>query len=196
VSYIYRRESGDRVYLEDRESYRAKGKVRNRFVRYLGAVVSRHDHTPLFHFNYRGSCNGGGTARNLLVQLQAAKIPPRLLTVDRKIMGKRPVEEARGVGWHLLGGLSKQPKEVRTLLDRTEVPETPTSFVKRSATGGIHAVKVRARLWEAEREWWSARTPAMRCRTGWNGTRRWRGSGRRWRRSRRRERSGRRRSCT
>ena len=118
----------------------------------VGVVVSRHDHTPLFHFAYRGSRNGGGTARNLLVQLQAAKVPPGLLIVDRGIMGKRLVEEARGVGWHLLGGLSKQPKEVRTLLDRTEVPETPTSFVKRSATGGIHAVKVRARLWEAERE--------------------------------------------
>jgi hypothetical protein len=118
----------------------------------VGVVVSRHDHTPLFHFAYRGSRNGGGTARNLLMPLQAAKVPPGLLIVDRGIMGKRLVEEARGIGWHLLGGLSKQPKEVRALLDRTEVPETPTSFVKRSATGGIHAVKVRARLWDAERE--------------------------------------------
>ena len=152
MSYIYRRESGDRVYLEDRESYRAKGKVRNRFVRYLGAVVSRHDHTPLFHFAYRGNRNGGGTVRNLLVQLQSAKLPPGLLIVDRGIMGKRFVEEARGMGWHLLGGLSKASNEVRAILDATEVPETPTSFVKRSKTGGIHAVKVRARLWDAERE--------------------------------------------
>ena len=37
MSYVYRRKSGDRVYLEERESYRVKGKVRNRFVRYLGA---------------------------------------------------------------------------------------------------------------------------------------------------------------
>ncbi len=56
------------------------------------------------------------------------------------------------MGWHLLGGLSKASKEVRAILDTTEVPETPTSFVKRSKTGGIHAVKVRARLWDAPRE--------------------------------------------
>ena len=36
MSYVYRRKSGDRVYLEERESYRVKGKVRSRFVRYLG----------------------------------------------------------------------------------------------------------------------------------------------------------------
>jgi hypothetical protein len=118
----------------------------------VGVVVSRHDHTPLFHFAYRGNRNGGGTVRNLLVQLQSAKLPPGLLIVDRGIMGKRFVEEARGMGWHLLGGLSKASNEVRAILDATEVPETPTSFVKRSKTGGIHAVKVRARLWDAERE--------------------------------------------
>jgi len=118
----------------------------------VGVVVSRHDHTPLFHFAYRGNRNGGGTVRNLLVQLQSAKVPPGLLIVDRGIMGKRFVEEARGMGWHLLGGLSKASKEVRAILDTTEVPETPTSFVKRSKTGGIHAVKVRTRLWDAPRE--------------------------------------------
>ena len=118
----------------------------------VGVVVSRHDHTPLFHFAYRGNRNGGGTVRNLLVQLQSAKVPPGLLIVDRGIMGKRFVEEARGLGWHLLGGLSKASKEVRAILDTTEVPETPTSFVKRSKTGGIHAVKVRTRLWDAPRE--------------------------------------------
>ncbi len=118
----------------------------------VGVVVSRHDRTPLFHFAYRGNRNGGGTVRNLLVQLQSAKVPPGLLILDRGILGKRFVAEARGMGWHLLGGLSKASKEVRTLLDATEVPETPVSFVKRSKAGGVHAVKVRARLWEDERE--------------------------------------------
>ena len=36
MSYTYRRKVGDRVYLEERESYRQKGKVKSRFVRYLG----------------------------------------------------------------------------------------------------------------------------------------------------------------
>lgn len=118
----------------------------------VGVVVSRHDRTPLFHFAYRGNRNGGGTARNLLVQLQLAKVPPGLLIVDRGVMGKRFVEEARGMDWHLLGGLTKNSKDVQAILDATEVEETPQSFVKRSKKGGIHAVKVRAQLGDTERE--------------------------------------------
>ena len=56
------------------------------------------------------------------------------------------------MGWHLLGGLSQASKEVRSLLDRTEVPETPVSFAKQSKTDGIHAMQVQARLWGTERE--------------------------------------------
>jgi transposase len=118
----------------------------------VGVVVSHHDRTPLFHFAYRGNRNGGGTARNLLVQLQLAKVPPGLLIVDRGVMGKRFVEEARGMDWHLLGGLTKNSKDVQAILDATEVEETPQSFVKRSKKGGIHAVKVRAQLGDTERE--------------------------------------------
>ncbi|EQD41570.1 transposase, partial [mine drainage metagenome] len=36
----------------------------------VGVVVSRHDRAPLAHFIYRGSRNGSGTSRNLLVALQ------------------------------------------------------------------------------------------------------------------------------
>jgi len=86
------------------------------------------------------------------VQHPSAKVPPGLLIKDRGIMWQRFVEEARGMGWHLLGGLSKCSNEVRETLDTTDVPKTPTSFVKRSTTGGIHAVKVRAWSWGALRE--------------------------------------------
>jgi hypothetical protein len=33
MSYTYRRKAHGRVYLEERESYREKGKVRSRFVK-------------------------------------------------------------------------------------------------------------------------------------------------------------------
>ncbi|MGC8699219.1 MAG: IS1634 family transposase [Candidatus Acidifodinimicrobium sp.] len=36
MSFIARRKVGDRVYLEERESYRENGKVKSRFLRYLG----------------------------------------------------------------------------------------------------------------------------------------------------------------
>ena len=62
------------------------------------------------------------------------------------------VEEVRGVGWHFLGGLSKHLSEVREILDRGEVPETPTSFVHVTRAGTIYATKARAALWKTERE--------------------------------------------
>ncbi len=67
-------------------------------------------------------------------------------------MGKTVVEEVRGVGWHFLGGLSKHLSEVREILDRGEVPETPTSFVHVTRAGTIYATKARAALWKTERE--------------------------------------------
>ncbi|MGI0130404.1 MAG: IS1634 family transposase [Thermoplasmata archaeon] len=118
----------------------------------VGVVVSRHDRAPLLHFTYRGSRNGSGTSRNVLVELQRAGIPPGLIIVDRGIANERMATEARGMGWHLLGGLSKQLKEVRTILRETEVPRTPSAYVRGTRQGSIYAVKVRAQLWKEERE--------------------------------------------
>jgi Transposase DDE domain len=118
----------------------------------VGAVVSRHDRMLWRHFVYRGNRHGVGTMRNLLVELQGAKIPPGLLIVDRGLMGREIVEEVRGVGWHLLGGLSKSLKEVRQLLGSVEVPETPTTFVQATRAGAVYATKARGSLWKAERE--------------------------------------------
>ncbi len=118
----------------------------------VGAVVSRHDRMLWRHFVYRGNRHGVGTMRNLLVELQGAKVPPGLLIVDRGLMGREIVEEVRGVGWHLLGGLSKSLKEVRQLLDSIEVPETPTTLVQATRAGVVYAAKARGSLWKAERE--------------------------------------------
>lgn len=118
----------------------------------VGAVVSRHDRMLWRHFVYRGNRHGVGTMRNLLVELQGAKVPPGLLIVDRGLMGREIVEEVRGVGWHLLGGLSKSLKEVRQLLDAVEVPETPTTFVQGTRAGVVYAAKARGSLWKTERD--------------------------------------------
>jgi len=118
----------------------------------VAVVVSRHDHAPLFQFVYKGNRNGGSTVRNLLVELQQAEIPPGLLIADRGIVGRTMVEEARGMGWHLLGGVSKSSKEVRAILDTVEVPETPRTYATKTRIGGVYAVKTRSRLWGAERE--------------------------------------------
>lgn len=118
----------------------------------VGAVVSRRDRMLWRHFVYRGQRNGIGTMRNLLVELQRAKIAPGLLIVDRGLVGKAIVEEVRGVGWHLLGGISKSTKEIRTILDAVKVSETPSTFLRPTRGGAIYAVKARVPLWKEERE--------------------------------------------
>ncbi|EQD68994.1 transposase, partial [mine drainage metagenome] len=95
----------------------------------VGAVVSRHDRMLWPPFVARGSRHGMGTMRNLLVELQQAKIVPGLLIVDRGLVGKAIIEEVRETGWHLLGGISKSTKEIREILDTVKVPESPSSVV-------------------------------------------------------------------
>jgi Transposase DDE domain len=124
----------------------------NRLQVNVGAVVSRHDRMLWRHFVYRGNRHGVGTMRNLLVELQRAKVVPGLLIVDRGLVGREIVEEVRSVGWHLLGGLSKSSKDVRGILDSGKLPENPSTFVKATRTGAIYAAKARAALWKAERE--------------------------------------------
>ena len=118
----------------------------------VGAVVSRYDRMLWRHFVYRGQRHGIGTMRNLLVELQQAKIAPGLLIVDRGLVGKAIIEEVRGVGWHLLGGISKSTNEIRAILDTVKVPETPSSFVRPTRGGAIYAVKARVPLWKDEWE--------------------------------------------
>ena len=85
-------------------------------------------------------------------------------------MGRDVVEEVRGVGWHLLGGLSKQLKEVRQMLDAVEVPETPTTFVRATRTGAVYSAKPRASLWKSGREVviYTNAKQATDDRTEWN----------------------------
>lgn len=118
----------------------------------VGVVVSRHDRMPVNHFVYAGNRNGAGTTRNLLAQLQATQVPPGLLIVDRGVASSAFVDQVAGVGWHLLGGLSKSSKDVQALLDQTEVPELPDTFVAHTRTGGLYAVKREATLWKVPRQ--------------------------------------------
>ena len=124
----------------------------NRLQVNVGAVVSRYDRMLWRHFVYRGNRHGIGTMRNLLVELQRAKVAPGLLIVDRGLMGRTVVEEVRGLGWHLLGGLTKQLKEVRQILDTVDIPEAPKTFLRSTRGGVIYTVKARASLWKEERE--------------------------------------------
>lgn len=124
----------------------------NRLQVNVGAVVSRRDRMLWRQFVYRGNPHGIGTMRNLLVEFQRAGVRPGLLIVDRGLVGREIVGEVQGAGWQLLGGLPRSTREVREILDTAKLPENPATFVQKTRTGAIYAIKVRARLWKVERE--------------------------------------------
>jgi hypothetical protein len=112
----------------------------------VAVVVHQYDHAPQAHFVYKGNRNGCKTVRNLLAHLQGAKVRPGLLVVDRGIMGKTIIEETTGMGWNLLGGISKGNPGAGPILLNTDIPETPETYVKESKTGPVYAVKVSGKV--------------------------------------------------
>jgi hypothetical protein len=117
----------------------------------VAVVVHQYDHTPLTHFVYKGNRNGCRTVRNLLAHMQEAKVKPGLLVVDRGIMGKAIVDETTGMGWDLLGGISKGNTAADAILLSAEIPETPDTYVKESKTGPVYAQKVTGRIFSQDR---------------------------------------------
>jgi hypothetical protein len=83
--------------------------------------------------------------------MQEADIQPGLIIVDRGIMGKVIVDETTGMGWDMLGGISKGNKEAIPILSGTEISETPDTYVKESKAGPVYAQKVTGKLFGQER---------------------------------------------
>lgn len=81
MTYTYRRKAHGRVYLEERESYRQKGKVRSRFVRYLGVEGEKRGEpqSPLDHVQPSESSRAGDVGL-LWALAQDLRIPQ---TIDR-----------------------------------------------------------------------------------------------------------------
>lgn len=117
----------------------------------VAVVVHQYDHSPQAHFVYKGNRNGCKTVRNLLVHLQDAKVRPGLLIVDRGIMGKTIIDETIGMGWDLLGGISKGNPGAGPILLNSDIPETPDTYVKESKTGPVYAVKLTGKIFGENR---------------------------------------------
>jgi len=117
----------------------------------VAVVVHKYDHAPLTHFVYKGNRNGCKTVRNLLAHMQQAEVKPGLLVVDRGIMGKSIVDETVGMGWDLLGGISKGNTGVFPILSGVDIPEVPDTYVKESKSGPVYAQKIVGKLFGQER---------------------------------------------
>jgi len=59
-------------------------------------------------------------------------------------------------GWKLICGTPKSLKDVKNIIESTDVPLNPSTFVHKSRTGHIYAVRTRDQLFDRERSGISA----------------------------------------
>lgn len=117
----------------------------------LTLLVSKLDKYPISHFVYNGSRNGLSTIRNLVTRLKDTGIEPGTIIWDRGNVSGEYVKMIELAGWKLICGVPKTLKEAKNIIDNTDVPLNPTTFVHKSRTGHIYAVKTRDQLFDEER---------------------------------------------
>jgi transposase len=117
----------------------------------LALLVSKFDKYPISHFVYKGSRNGLSTIRNLVTQLKDTGIEPGTIIWDRGNVSKEHVNMIELAGWKLICGIPKTLKEVKNIIDSTDVPLNPSTFIHKSRTGHIYAIRTRDQLFEKER---------------------------------------------
>jgi len=117
----------------------------------LALLVSKFDKYPISHFVYNGNRNGLSTIRNLVTQLKDTGIEPGTIIWDRGNVSKEHVNMIELAGWKLICGIPKTLKEVKNIIGSTDVPLNPSTFIHKSRTGHIYAIRRRDQLFDKER---------------------------------------------
>jgi transposase len=117
----------------------------------LALLVSKFDKYPISHFIYNGSRNSLSTIRNLVTQLKDTGIEPGTLIWDRGNVSEEHVNMIELSGWKLICGVPKTLKEAKNIIDNTNVPLNPNTFVHKSKTGHIYAIRTCDQLFDKER---------------------------------------------
>ncbi|MGP8320695.1 MAG: IS1634 family transposase, partial [Methanosarcinaceae archaeon] len=117
----------------------------------LAILVSKFDKYPISHFIYNGSRNGLSTIRNLVTQLKDTGIEPGTIIWDRGNVSKEHVDMIELAGWKLICGIPKTSKKVKNIIKSTDIPLNPSTFVHKSRTGHIYALRTRKQLFDKKR---------------------------------------------
>nr|AAU82818.1 transposase [uncultured archaeon GZfos1D1] len=122
-----------------------------RFQVNLALLVSKLDKYPISHFVYNGSRDSLSTIRNLVTQLKDTGIEPGTIIWDRGNVSGEYMGMIELAGWKLICGIPKTLKEAKNIIDSTDVPLNPATFVHKSRTGHIYAIRTRDQLFDMER---------------------------------------------
>jgi transposase len=117
----------------------------------LALLVSKFDKYPISHFIYNGSRNSLSTIRNLITQLKDTGIEPGTIIWDRGNVSKEHVNMIELADWKLICGIPKTLKEAKNIISNTDVPLNPSSFIQKSRTGYIYAIKTHNQLFDKDR---------------------------------------------
>jgi transposase len=117
----------------------------------LALLVSKHDKCPISHFIYNGSRNSLSTIKNLVAQLIKTGIEPGTLIWDRGNVSKDHVNMIESADWKLICGIPKTLKDVKNIIDKTDIPLSPETFVHKSRTGHIYAKRTTDLLFDKKR---------------------------------------------
>lgn len=117
----------------------------------LALLVSKHDKCPISHFVYNGSRNSLSTIKNLVAQLLNTGIKPGTIIWDRGNVSKEHVDMIELAHWKLICGIPKTFKDVKNIIDKTEIPLTPETLVHKCRTGHIYAIRTTDQLFGKKR---------------------------------------------
>lgn len=107
----------------------------------LGLVVSKYDKYPIYHFVYEGSRNASSTVKNLVARLATQKTESGTIIWDRGNVSATNIALVGSAGWKIVCGVPKTTKEVKGIIDETEIPFEPHTFVHKSKSDHIYALK-------------------------------------------------------
>lgn len=107
----------------------------------LALLVSKLDKFPVTHLVFNGSRNSVSTVKNLISRLDRSPVEPGTIIWDRGNVSEDHIESVERAGWKLICGIPQTSKAAKKLINETDVPITPETFVRSSKGGHLYAIK-------------------------------------------------------
>ena len=117
----------------------------------LALIVSKYDKYAINHFVYQGNRQSSSTIKNLIARLADMAIDKGTIIWDRGNVSKAHVNSIESAGWKLICGVPKTSNEAKNIIKNTNVPIEPDTFVHKSKSDHLYAVKTKGKLFGKER---------------------------------------------